>query len=109
VSTFRKLLVANVVSDIGIFMQGVGATWLMVSLHAGPIYVALTQTASSLSYFLLALPAGSAGDILDRRKLILSTESWMTGVAQDERLPKRTANWSYACGVLLPAIQLCIT
>lgn len=62
-------------------MQSVGAAWLMVSLHAGPIYVALTQTASSLPYFLLSLPAGSAGDIVDRRKLILVTEVWMTCVA----------------------------
>lgn len=81
VPTFRNLLIADVVSDIGTFMQSVGAAWLMVSLHAGPIYVALTQTASSLPYFLLALPAGSAGDILDRRRLILATESWMTIVA----------------------------
>ena len=81
VPTFRNLLAANVVSDIGAFMQGVGAAWLMVSLHAGPIYVALTQTASSLPYFLLSLPAGSAGDIVDRRKLILATEAWMAGVA----------------------------
>ena len=81
VSTFRNLLIADVVSDIGAFMQNVGAAWLMVSLGAGPIYVALTQTASSLPYLLLALPAGSAGDIFDRRKLVLATESWMMGVA----------------------------
>jgi MFS family permease len=81
VSTFRNLLFADVVSDIGTFMQNVGAAWLMVSLGAGPIYVALTQTAASLPYFLLALPAGSAGDIFDRRKLVLATESWMMGVA----------------------------
>jgi MFS family permease len=81
VTTFRNLLAANFVSDIGTFMQSVGAAWLMVSLHAGPMYVALIQTASSLPYFLLALPAGSAGDILDRRKLILSAEIWMTCVA----------------------------
>jgi MFS family permease len=81
VPTFRNLLVADVVSDIGTFMQNVGAAWLMVSLGAGPIYVALIQTAASLPYFLLALPAGSAGDIFDRRKLVLATESWMMGVA----------------------------
>ena len=46
-STFRNLLVADVVSDIGTFMQSVGAAWLMVSLNAGPMYVALTQTASA--------------------------------------------------------------
>ena len=81
IPVFRNLLLANVVSDIGAFMQSVGAAWLMVSLHAGPSYVALIQTASSLPFFLLALPAGSAGDILDRRRLILATESWMTAVA----------------------------
>ena len=78
---FRDLLIADVVSDIGTFMQSVGAAWLMVSLGAGPMYVALTQTASSLPFFLLALPAGSAGDIVDRRKLILFTEGWMVCVA----------------------------
>jgi predicted MFS family arabinose efflux permease len=78
---FRNLLIADVVSDIGTFMQSVGAAWLMVSLGAGPMYVALTQTASSLPFFLLALPAGSAGDIVDRRKLILFTEGWMVCVA----------------------------
>jgi len=81
VPIFRNLLVADLVSDIGTFMQNVGAAWLMVSLGAGPIWVALTQSAASLPYFLLALPAGSAGDIVDRRKLVLFTESWMMVVA----------------------------
>ena len=81
VSIFRNLLIADLVSDVGTFMQNVGAAWLMVSLHAGPGYVALIQTASSLPYFLLALPAGSAGDIFDRRRLILFSEVWMVGVA----------------------------
>ena len=67
-STFRNLLIADVVSDIGTFMQSVGAAWLMVSLNAGPMYVALTQTASALPFFILALPAGAIGDIVDRRK-----------------------------------------
>src|ERR1700729_26123 len=81
VTVFRNLLAADVISDIGTFMQNVGAAWLMVSLGAGPIFIALTQTAASLPYFLLALPAGSAGDIFDRRKLVLATDSWMMGVA----------------------------
>jgi MFS family permease len=78
---FRNLLLADVVSDIGAFMQSTGAAWLMVSLNAGPMYVALTQTASALPFFLFALPAGAIGDIVDRRKLILCTETWMVGVA----------------------------
>jgi len=78
---FRNLLIANVVSDVGTFMQNVGAAWLMVSLNAGPMYVALTQTASALPFFVLALPAGAIGDIVDRRKLILYAEIWMVTVA----------------------------
>jgi MFS family permease len=79
--TFRNLIVADVVSDMGTFMQSVGAAWLMISLHAGPLYVALTQTATALPFFIFALPAGSIGDIVDRRKLILFTEIWMASVA----------------------------
>jgi MFS family permease len=80
-SIFRNLLIADVVSDVGTFMQSVGAAWLMVSLNAGPMYVALTQTASALPFFILALPAGAIGDIVDRRKVILRTETWMVVVA----------------------------
>ncbi|HXN65108.1 MAG TPA: MFS transporter [Candidatus Acidoferrales bacterium] len=79
--TFRNLLAADLISDVGTFMQTVGAAWLMTSLTSRPLYIALIQTASALPFFILALPAGSIGDIVDRRKLILVTESWMLGVA----------------------------
>jgi MFS family permease len=78
---FRRILVASLVADLGSFMAAVGAAWLMVSLHAGPLYVALTQTASTLPFFLVGLPAGALGDIVDRRKIILVTEAWMLFVA----------------------------
>jgi MFS family permease len=81
IPTFRNLLMANVVSDVGTFMQSVGAAWLMLSFGVGPMFVALTQTASSLPFFLLALPAGAIGDICNRRRLILYTEFWMLSVA----------------------------
>ena len=77
VPLFRNLLIADFLSDIGTFMQTVGAAWLMTSLTSRPSYIALIQTASALPFFLLALPAGSLGDIFDRRKLILCTETWM--------------------------------
>ena len=77
VALFRNLLIADLVSDIGTFMQTMGAAWLMTTLSASTVYIALIQTASALPFFLLALPAGSLGDIFDRRKLILCTESWM--------------------------------
>ncbi len=78
---FRNLLIADFVSDVGAFMQTVGAAWLMTSLSSSTLQIALIQTASALPFFLLALPAGAIGDIVDRRKLILGTEIWMLGVA----------------------------
>jgi MFS family permease len=81
ITIFRNLLMADLVSDIGAFMQTVGAAWLMTSLTTRVTYVALIQTAAALPFFLLALPAGSIGDIFDRRKLILGTEIWMAAMA----------------------------
>jgi MFS family permease len=78
---FRHVFMADLVSDIGTFMQGVGAAWLMVSLGADASMVALTQTASSLPFFVFGLPAGAIGDIVDRRRLILYCQFWMLGVA----------------------------
>src|SRR5580658_5668513 len=78
---FRNLLLSNFVSDVGTFMQSIGAAWLMTSLTNNPLYIALIQTAAALPFFLLALPAGTIGDIFDRRKLILGTETWMFVVA----------------------------
>ena len=80
-TVFRALWIASLASNVGTWVQNVGAAWLMVSLHAGPTYVALTQTASALPFFILALPAGAIGDIVDRRKVILFTELWMVSVA----------------------------
>lgn len=80
IPVFRNLLIADLVSDIGTFMQSVGAAWLMTSLTTSTMYIALIQTASALPFFVLALPAGAIGDIVDRRKLILGTELWMLAV-----------------------------
>ncbi|HWZ60503.1 MAG TPA: MFS transporter [Gemmatimonadaceae bacterium] len=81
IAAFRNLLIADLIADIGSFMLSVGAAWLMVSLKAGPVYVALTQTATSLPFLVLALPAGATGDMVDHRKLILYTEMWMVSMA----------------------------
>src|SRR5258707_2272196 len=97
---FRNLLIADLVSDMGTFMQGVGAAWLMVSQGAGPLLVALTQTASAFPFFLLALPAGALGDIFDRRKLILTTEVWMFSVAVTLAF-LTTVHFNYPFGVRL--------
>ena len=55
---FFWLTLAALVSNIGTWMQNVGAAWLMTSLSPSPLMVALIQTAASLPILLLALPAG---------------------------------------------------
>jgi MFS family permease len=74
---FRSLWIAAVASNIGTWMHDVGAVWLMTSLAPSPIMVALMQTATSLPFFLLALPAGALADIVDRRRLLLLMQEWM--------------------------------
>ncbi len=53
----------------------------MASLSASPFLVAMVQAATSLPIMLLALPAGAIADIVDRRRLLLMTQSWMSLVA----------------------------
>jgi MFS family permease len=53
----------------------------MTSLTPSPLLVALMQTATSLPVFLVGLPAGALADVVDRRKLLLVTQTWMLLVA----------------------------
>jgi MFS family permease len=78
---FRSLWIAAVASNIGTWMQNVGAAWLMTSLAPTPTMVALVQAATSLPVVLVALPAGALADIVDRRALLLVTQSWMLAAA----------------------------
>jgi MFS family permease len=74
---FRALWIAALVSNVGYWMQSVGAVWQIGTVSGSPALVALVQTAISLPIVLLALPAGAAADVLDRRRLLLTTQSWM--------------------------------
>jgi MFS family permease len=74
---FRALWIASVVSNIGTWMHEIGEGWLMTSLSPSPAVVALVSTASSFAIFLLALPAGALADVVDRRRMLLVTQTWM--------------------------------
>ncbi len=77
-ATFREMWGAQFASNIGSWMQTVGAQWLMLSLTTSTTFLALIQTAASLPVLLFALPAGAAGDLVDRRRLLLLTTFFMT-------------------------------
>src|SRR5580692_9125644 len=74
---FRSLWIAAVVSYTGTWMQNVGAGWLMTELTTSPFIVSLVQAAASIPVFLVVLPAGALADMVDRRRLLLFTQSWM--------------------------------
>ncbi len=76
-SLFRALWIASVASNIGTWIQNVGAEWLMTTLAPSPMMVALMQTAETLPIFLLAIPAGAIADVIDRRLLLLIAQGWM--------------------------------
>lgn len=78
---FRSLWIAAVISYTGSWMQNVATGWLMTSLTRSPVLVALVQVAISVPVFVIALPAGALADILDRRKFLLWTQSFMVAAA----------------------------
>jgi MFS family permease/quinol monooxygenase YgiN len=78
---FRALFIAQLASNIGTLMQSVGSAWLMGDLQASPVLVALVQTATFLPVFVLGIPSGALADVVDRRKLLVVTQTWMMCVA----------------------------
>jgi MFS family permease len=78
---FRTLWIASVASNVGTWMHEVGASWLMTQLAPSPLTVSLIQTAEAVPVFLLALAAGALADVLDRRRLLIFSQSWMLAAA----------------------------
>ncbi|MBL1097717.1 MFS transporter [Streptomyces coffeae] len=76
---FRALWIAQLVSNIGSWMQTVGAQWLLIGHDAA--LVTLVQTASSLPVVLLALPSGVLADRYDRRRVLLAAQFAMLAVS----------------------------
>ncbi len=78
---FRSMWIATIVSNVGTWMQDVGAGWLMTSLSSSPSLVALIEAADSIPVMLLALPAGALADIVDRRRLLIAIQIYLLVVA----------------------------
>src|SRR5271155_4668262 len=72
---FASMASAQFVSNVGSWMQTVGAQELMLTLTTSATLVALIQTAAGLPVVLLAVPAGALGDLVDRRRLLIASPS----------------------------------
>ena len=99
---FRALWIAVLFSNIGNWMETVGAQWLLVSQPNNSILVALVQTADTLPVVLLALPAGVLADVFDRRLLLIATQLFMAVVSV-------TLAALAAIGQLTPGVLLLLT
>src|ERR1700712_3115075 len=75
--TFRALWIAQFVSNVGTWMQAVGAVWVMVDLKGSPTEVALVQTAITLPVVLFGVVGGALADLGDRRRVLLATQAAM--------------------------------
>src|ERR1700719_118880 len=74
---FRSLWLGALSMNLAALMQNAGAAWLMVSVTSSPLLVGLMQTASTLPGFVFSLPGGVLADLVDRRRLLLATQSWL--------------------------------
>ncbi len=79
IAVFRDRWIASTVSSIGTWMQDTAGTWLMTTLTASPLLIALMQTAASLPVLVLGLLAGATADLFERRRLLIFWQSWMLG------------------------------
>jgi predicted MFS family arabinose efflux permease len=80
-SAFAVLWTAALLSNIGGWMHDVAAGWLMTTLIPSPAWVAMVQAATTLPVCLLAIPAGTLADRMDRRHLLLAAQSLMLVLA----------------------------
>src|SRR5471032_829915 len=80
-AAFRMLWCAWLTANVCMWMNDVAIAWMMSSLTASPVMVALVQTASTLPVFLLGLPCGALADQVDRRRYLIVTQCWVAAVA----------------------------
>ncbi len=73
--SFRLYWSGNVVSLVGTWMQSTALSFLVWELTRNPLATSLPQLFFSLPSTLLALVGGVAADRVDRRKLLLLTQS----------------------------------
>ena len=78
---FRNLWLTWLAANMCMWMNDVAAAWIMSSLTASPVWVALVQSAATTPVFLLALPSGALADGIDRKQYFMLTQFWVAAVA----------------------------
>lgn len=75
--TFRLFWTASLISNIGVMVQTIGASWVMMTISGSAGLVALVQGMNALPVMLFALAAGALADNFDRRIVMLGAQASM--------------------------------
>ena len=100
--TFRSFWFANMFSNFGGLIQGVGAAWMMTLISDSASMVALVQASTTLPIMLLSLLSGAIADSFARRKVMLSAQVFMLAVS----ITLAVTAWS---GLMTPWLLLAFT
>lgn len=71
---FARMFAANLLANVGFWIQDVVLGWLIAGLTRSPSIVAMVSAAAMLPTFLLALPAGALGDAVNHRAFLIRTQ-----------------------------------
>ena len=99
---FRWLWLGMFIAYIGVWMQTVGAQWLLVDAPNAAALVSLVQAAMTMPVMLLALPGGVLADSFDRRWLLFTVQVYFFVVAI-------VLTVLTAAGLMPPALLLALT
>lgn len=78
---YRNLWLATLLSGTCVSAHDTAATWAMNMLSSSAFLLSLMSTVASLPFFFFTLPAGALADMVDRRKLMLIMNFWLSGTA----------------------------
>jgi MFS family permease len=78
---FRPLWAVQVMASVALWAHVVTGQWVLTTSSASTTAVASIQTALTLPFFLLALPAGLVADVVDRRSVLVVVQAVMAGTS----------------------------
>jgi MFS family permease len=78
---YRNLWLATLLSGTCVSAHDTAASWVMNMLSPSAFLLSLMSTVASLPFFFFTLPAGALADMVDRRKLMLVMNFWLSCTA----------------------------
>jgi predicted MFS family arabinose efflux permease len=100
---FRRYWTGLFLSNVGSWMQTVAQGWLVLRLSDSAFVLGLVGFAGSIPSLLLAPIAGVAADRLDRRKILLATQSIQMGCAL---VLAAATGWGFASVSLVAVVAI---